>query len=229
MFSVIIPVHNGDRYLTEAVDSVLAQTYRVSEIIVVDDGSTDSSPSIAQKYRDSVHYEYQPQQGAGAARNRGVELARGNFLAFLDADDLWTTDKLTQQVKAFEHEAELDAVFGQVRQFHSPDLPPKAKDKIYCPPQLMASDLPSAMLVKWESFLRVGLFETHLQIGEFVSCYARVTGGGLQTKLVPELVALRRLHQRHTSLQRHQAKTDFARLLKASIDRRRSQSVSQQL
>jgi glycosyltransferase involved in cell wall biosynthesis len=221
LISIIIPVHNGDRYLAEAIDCVLAQTYPALEIIVVDDGSTDQSAAIAQGYERAVRYAYQSQTGAGAARNRGVELATGDYLAFLDADDRWVADKLARQMDAFEHEPVLDAVFGQVQQFHSPDLPPEVKAQIYCPPQLMAGYLPSAMLVRRESFLRVGWFETHLQVGEFVSWYARATELGVRTQLLPELVAYRRLHQTNTSLQRRHTQTDFARLLKASIDRRR--------
>lgn len=219
--SVIIPVHNGDRYLAAAIDSVLAQSHPAFEIIVIDDGSIDHSSTIAQSYGASVRYEYQSQQGAGAARNRGVELAMGDFLAFLDADDLWASDKLALQVSAFELEPTLEAVFGQVQQFHCPDLAQEVKKQIYCPPQLMRGYLPSAMLIKRESFLRVGWFETHLQIGEFVSWYARATEMGIQTHLLSDLIAFRRLHQTNTSRQRRQARTDFARLLKASIDRRK--------
>lgn len=219
--SVIIPVYNCDRYLAEAIDSVLAQTYPASEIIVIDDGSIDDSPAVAQSYGARVRYQYQPQQGAGAARNHGVELATGDLLAFLDADDLWTPDKLALQVKALTLEPSLEAVFGQVQQFHCPHLSQEAKDQIYCPSQMMAGYSPSAMLIRRASFLRVGWFETHLQIGEFVSWYTRASELGIQTQLLPDLIAFRRLHQTNISRQRRQARTDFARLLKASIDRRK--------
>jgi glycosyltransferase involved in cell wall biosynthesis len=223
LISIIIPVHNGDRYLAEAINSVLAQNYSNLELIIIDDGSTDQSSAIAQGYGAVVHYEYQQQQGAGAARNRGVELATGEFLAFLDADDLWVVNKLTSQISAFEDEPTLEAIFGQVQQFHSPDLLPEDKAKIYCPTQMMPGYSPSVILIRRKAFLKVGLFETHLQVGEFVSWYARATEAGLRTKLLPELMALRRLHRTNTSRERPQAKTDFARLLKASLDRRRAQ------
>lgn len=223
LVSVIIPVHNCDRYLAEAIDSVLAQTYRPLEIIVVDDGSTDDSAAVAKGY--TLLYEYQPKSGAGAARNRGAVLAQGEFLAFLDADDRWEPDKLHQQMAAFSREPDLDAVFGYVQQFHSPELPEADKARIYCPPQPMAGYSPSAMLLKRKTFFRVGLFETHLQIGEFVSWYARAIEMKIRTALLPDLVAWRRLHQSNTSLRRSQSKPDFARLLKASIDRRRALAI----
>lgn len=224
LISVIIPVYNCDRYLSNAIDSVLAQTYPPSEIIVVDDGSIDCSAAVAQQYQTSVRYEYQTHGGIGAARNRGIELAQGSFLAFLDADDLWAKDKLQHQIAAFHQEPDLEAVFGMAQQFHSPDLTQLEKDQIVCPTQLMAGYIPSAMLLKRETFLRVGLFETHLQIGEFVSWYARATDRRIQTKLLNQLVVWRRLHRSNTSLLRRHSKTDFARLLKASIDRRRLQT-----
>ena len=222
LISVIIPVYNCDRYLSEAIDSVLAQTYPPSEIIVLDDGSTDDSGAVAQHYRTSVRYEYQTHGGVGSARNRGAELAQGNFLAFLDADDLWAEDKLHDQIAAFSREPDLEAIFGMMQQFHSPDLTQLEKDQIVCPAQLMEGYHASAMLLKRETFFRVGLFETHLQVGEFVSWYARATDLKVQTKLLDQLVAWRRLHRSNTSLLRSHAKKDFARLLKASLDRRRA-------
>src|ERR1700758_706720 len=97
LISVIIPVYNAEKYLAEAIESVLAQTYRPIEVIVVDDGSTDSSADIAKRFA-SVRYCFQSHSGLGATRNRGIDLSQGKFLAFLDADDLWVEDKLTHQM-----------------------------------------------------------------------------------------------------------------------------------
>src|SRR3982751_2380169 len=97
LVSVIIPVHNGAKYLRAALESVLAQTYSPFEVIVVDDGSVDDSGVIAQSFND-VRYIHQANQGVAAARNHGIEAARGDFFAFLDQDDLWTPEKLTFEV-----------------------------------------------------------------------------------------------------------------------------------
>jgi len=98
--SVIIPTYNAERYLPDAIDSVLAQTCPAGEIIVVDDGSSDGTPRVAERYGSRVRWLPQENQGSGAARNRGIEASRGELLAFLDADDLWVRDKLTWQVEA---------------------------------------------------------------------------------------------------------------------------------
>src|SRR5436853_749734 len=100
LVSVIIPVYNCEQYLAEAIQSVLAQTHPTIELIVVDDGSTDNSAAVAKSFA-VVRYVFQRQGGPGAARNRGISLARGSFLAFLDADDVWVAGKLTRQLAAF--------------------------------------------------------------------------------------------------------------------------------
>jgi glycosyltransferase involved in cell wall biosynthesis len=101
LISVIIPVYNAEKYLAETVESVLAQTYRPIEIIIVDDGSTDGNRKIAQRFGRPVCYSFKSHQGLGAARNHGITMARGAFCAFLDADDLWVENKLTRQIAVF--------------------------------------------------------------------------------------------------------------------------------
>jgi glycosyltransferase involved in cell wall biosynthesis len=87
--SVIIPVYNSPDYVGQAVESVLSQTYRDCEIIVVDDGSTDNTRTALEPYLDHIQYVYQDNQGSAAARNRGIRQAKGELIAFLDADDFF--------------------------------------------------------------------------------------------------------------------------------------------
>lgn len=96
--SVIIPAYNGDRYIAETLDSVLRQTYRDYDIIVVDDGSSDTTQQALQPYLPHIHYVYQDNQGVAAARNRGMNVAQGELIAFLDQDDVLRPDKLAAQV-----------------------------------------------------------------------------------------------------------------------------------
>lgn len=224
LVSVIIPVYNCDRYLDKAIESVLSQTYRPIETIVVDDGSTDGSAEVAKRFASSVRYYFQPQSGAGAARNYGTDLAQGSFFAFLDADDLWVEDKLTRQMEVFDNERELDIVFGHVQQFHSPELNESVRNKIYCPPELMPGYYSGTILLKRDAFLRVGRFETNWQMGEFISWYLRATDLGLSMKILPDLVTWRRLHQTNQGVRQRQAVTDYVRILKASLDQRRATS-----
>jgi len=96
--SVIIPTYNAARYLSDAIDSVLAQTYDEFEIIVVDDGSTDETPGVVNKYDSRVCYLSQQNAGVAAARNRGISESKGKYIAFLDADDTWFPNKLEKQM-----------------------------------------------------------------------------------------------------------------------------------
>jgi len=100
--SVIIPTYNRREFLREAIESVLAQSFRDFELIVVDDGSRDGTYELVKGYGDRVLYLWQPNRGPAAARNRGAEVARGYYLAFLDSDDLWLPKKLEQQISFME-------------------------------------------------------------------------------------------------------------------------------
>ena len=97
LVSVIIPVYNGENYLSQAIDSVIDQTYSPIELIIVDDGSTDKSKEIASSY-SQVNYVYQENQGVAIARNTGIFKSQGEYIAFLDQDDIWTANKLKLQV-----------------------------------------------------------------------------------------------------------------------------------
>lgn len=103
MVSVIIPVYNREKSVVEAVNSVLKQTYKDLELIVVDDGSTDGTQKVLSQIHDSrFHYIYQNNDGACSARNHGIDLANGNYIAFHDSDDIWHIDKLAKQMEIFE-------------------------------------------------------------------------------------------------------------------------------
>ena len=96
--SIIIPVYNAQKYLEETLQSVLAQTFQDFEIILIDDGSTDGTPEIIEKYSDRTICLKNDHRGPASSRNLGLEAARGSLIAFLDADDLWLPTKLEKQV-----------------------------------------------------------------------------------------------------------------------------------
>ena len=104
---MVIPAHNAGEHLGQALESVLAQTLPADEILVVDDGSTDNTAEVARSYGSAVTYLYQDQRGAGAARNRGIEAATGDWVAFLDADDEWLPEKLAVQCEHLARHEEL--------------------------------------------------------------------------------------------------------------------------
>ncbi len=113
--SVIIPTYNSARFITATLDSVLAQSYRDFEIIVVDDGSTDNTRNVIQPYLDRITYIYQQNSERSAARNNGMTHASGDYIAFLDSDDLWASEKLKRQVAVLDAHPEVALVYCQAQ------------------------------------------------------------------------------------------------------------------
>jgi glycosyltransferase involved in cell wall biosynthesis len=224
LVSVIIPVYNCDRYLAQAIESVLAQTYRSIEVIIIDDGSTDNSAAVANSFGSLVRYYFYENSGLGMSRNRGIELAQGEFLAFIDSDDVWTEDKLSLQMAAFEANPQLDMVFGLVQQFISPELDKHVQQLIHCPPAPMPGLSCLSMLIKRDTFYRVSPFETDWKLGEFIDWYAKAMEKGLVSDTLPKLVAKRRLHDANMGVKDCQHRGDYVRILKAALDRRRAAS-----
>ena len=110
--SVVIPAYNAARFLKEAIDTAMAQTFTDYEIIVIDDGSTDATESIARAFGDKLRYFRQQNRGASAARNEGIRKATGKYIAFLDSDDLWAPEKLAVQVGILDQNKEIGLVYS---------------------------------------------------------------------------------------------------------------------
>jgi len=221
LVSVIIPVYNGARYLGEAIESVLAQSYHPSEIIVVDDGSTDYTAKVAQHF-ESVQYVYQPNSGCGPARNRGVDSAHGAFLAFLDADDLWVNGKLSSQMAAFAAQPDLEAVFGHIQQFYSPDIEPQKQIHAHYAEKIMVGYHADTMVIRSEAFHRVGYFQPEWLFGQFIDWFSRAQEQELKMRLLPNILAKRRIHDTNTGIQKKDdAVIARISILRAALNRRR--------
>jgi glycosyltransferase involved in cell wall biosynthesis len=188
---------------------------------VIDDGSTDSSAEIAKHYSSAVKYFFQPNSGLSAALNRGVEVAQGSFFSFLDSDDLWMKDKLTHQMKVFENNPDLDIVFGQIKQFFSPELDENQRKGIRIPTEVIRGIFKGSMLIKRDSFFRVGKFDTRWKVGDFVCWYLRAVEKSLKSVVLDEIVVLRRIHMNNMGIRQQESRNDYVRILKASLDRRR--------
>jgi glycosyltransferase involved in cell wall biosynthesis len=224
LITVIIGAYNAERYLAEAIDSVLAQTHPSIELIVVDDGSTDRTGEIAEAYGASLRCIRQENGGMAAARNRAVPEARGSYLSFLDSDDRFPPDKLRSQLALFEADPELDIVYGHVTEFLSPDLDAEALALLREPEHDVPWSTPNLMLVKRESFLRVGLFSTELKVGIGVDWYARANELGLRSAVPPIVVLERRLHAANNGIRQRELKPQYLHVLKAALDRRRAEA-----
>lgn len=217
--TVIIPVYNAVPYLAEALESALSQTRPPDEVIVIDDGSTDDSAAVAQGFASPVKLVRQDNLGAAAARNRGVELAQGDLLAFLDADDLWLPDKLAQQLAAWQNDPPPDMVFGQVEQFRSPDM--AVEVQFADAGRVMSGPHVGAMLLRAATFHQVGPFRTDLQVGEFIDWYSQAMAQGLSGLMLPQVVMRRRLHGQNLMRRAQTVSSDYLKILRDAARRRR--------
>lgn len=225
LVSAIIPVYNYDRYLAEAIESVLTQTYPHHEVIVVDDDSTDRSREVAESFADrGVRYCHQAHAGIGPARNRGVELAQGEFLAFLDADDRWPVEKTERQLRAFENDPALEMCFGHAVQLQNgAEWEAGVKDTKPLPAGMVPGMVAGTMLIKRDAFRRVGEFPGGLKVGEFIDWYARAVQLQIRSVTLPDLFLWRRIHDSNTGVRERKSVSDYARVLKATLDRRRAE------
>lgn len=166
--SVVMPVFNGADYLAGAIDSVLCQTYQGFELIVVDDGSTDATQDIVSRYGDRVRLEAQRNQGHAAARNLGVKVAQGEWIAMIDADDLWDASKLERQLR---HIADADVIYSAACNFQdSQRVEGVTFRNRVCPFGDVFEDLlidnfitHSSVLIRRESFLAAGGYDETLR------------------------------------------------------------------
>src|SRR5437763_4860284 len=150
-----------------------------------------------------------------AARNRAVTDARGDYFAFLDADDRFRPDKIERQLSFFDGDPEVDAVFGHVTEFVSPDLDDVARSRLRQPVDDMPWPTPNLMLVKRDSFFRVGLFSTSLKVGIGVDWYARSMESGLKHVVPPIVVLERRLHADNNGIRQSAQRPQYLHVLKA--------------
>ena len=210
LVSIIMPVYNSSAYVADAIRSVLDQDYEQKEVIVVDDGLTDSTPIILQCFEGKIRVLRQANAGPGAARNLGLKQAKGTYVAFLDADDWWVPGKLRLQVEYLEQNPEIGAVYSTWILWHPnsdgsfalPTLPP-----VHRPPSIVPEDsgwiytnllfecrvLTSSVLVRQSKMEQVGLFSEELLRGQDYDYWLRLSRVTPIHKFAQEL-ALYRIH-----------------------------------
>jgi glycosyltransferase involved in cell wall biosynthesis len=184
--SVVIPFYNAEKFLGESIESVIHQTYSHWELLLVDDGSTDSSTRIAHEYVTRkpekiryIEHEKHQNRGACASRNAGAAVAKGEYIAFLDSDDVWLPQKLEEQVKILNEYPEAAMVYGPALYWYSwaenvdehlnlLQDPGVGGNRIYQPPELLlavdplgkgSSACPSNILIRKDALNRIGGFE----------------------------------------------------------------------
>jgi glycosyltransferase involved in cell wall biosynthesis len=180
--SVVIPAYNAARFLREAIDTAMAQTFTDYEIIVIDDGSTDATESIARSFGDKVRYFRQQNRGASAARNEGIRKATGKYIAFLDSDDLWAPEKLAVQVRILDQDEETSLVYSDwaLTQDNGPgrrsflEIVPGASGRVFDDLIQRGFVLTSTVLVRHSCLDEVGAFDEALPVVEDYDLWLRI-------------------------------------------------------
>jgi glycosyltransferase involved in cell wall biosynthesis len=223
--SFIVPVHDGARYLGECLASIRAQTIPPVEVLVIDDGSTDASGDVARAFGGPVRCLRQPHGGASKARNLGIAEARGELVAFLDADDLILPEKLERQLACFTADPKLQFCDAYTRNFWSPEIP--VAERVVDPRERFThGDAPKpGLIITWlcrrELFDRLGPFEPDLALGEDAEWRDRLEGADVPRETLDQVLALRRLHadnatrRRYDEYLRHVVRRSRARMRRA--------------
>ncbi len=216
--SVIIPAYNAAKFLSQSIESVLRQTLKEIEIIVVDDGSTDETPLVAKSFGDKIRYFRQPNGGPASARNCGLKQANGEFIAFLDADDYFILpEKLARQLEIIKLSEDCAVVTSGWINVDTGGMQIERRE-----PWRYTPDLSLKNLLTWHPFLssvlffrrsaleKVGGSNSEVLVIEDFDIVARVILAGFTANWLPEVTAAYRLHENNNSgnLQKIEADTE---------------------
>jgi glycosyltransferase involved in cell wall biosynthesis len=219
LITCVVPVYDSVRYLPETIESILAQDHRPLELLVVDDASTDHTPELAESYGPPVRVVRQPENlGPPAARNRGIREAQGDYLTFLDADDLFRPEKISKQLRVLDHDPEIDICLCVAQNFWEPGLEDE-RDRYIAAGRVRMTHHLSTMLVKRSVFDRVGLLD-EATAGDHADWFLRASDLGLRIEILDEVLLDRRMHAASLS-HNEPIWDDYFRLLRARIDRQR--------
>lgn len=220
--SVLLPVYNGAAHLAAAVDSVLRQTFTRFELIAVDDGSTDGSAAMLRSY-PAVCLVEQPNRGVAAARNAGLNMARGEFIAFIDQDDTWMPDKLARQAAFLQEHPGV----GVVTSHEEIILAPGVSRPAWLRPEMLANPhptyVPSALLIRRAVLDEVGRFGETFRCGSDTDWLCRARDQGVDIQVLPEVLIRKGVHGANESRQVRISQSEIVSLLRDSIRRKRGQ------
>lgn len=222
LVSIIIPAYNAAKYLPESVNSALAQTYSEREIIIVDDGSTDGTSQILGEYGDSIRVVVQTNQGSAAACNAGVAVAKGEWIAFLDADDVWLPEKLARQIEhcgktAISH---TDSVcFGEALHFEvrRSSFEPPYSGKVLKELMIRNFITKSTVLMRHQVFQDIGGFDPSYIAVEDWPFFLKVCAEH-ELGYLPEALVRYRVHKKSKSMQGRKTLADHLRIINSAFD-----------
>ena len=226
LVSIILPVRNAERFLTQALASVQAQTYQHYELIIVDGESTDNTAALA---RAAPGARFLPQTGAGLANawNTGLANTRGELVSFIESDDRWRADKLALQATYLTQHPELQYVTARVQLFLEPGCPR--------PPELNpaafegshAGRMPGTLMARRTLFDQIGGFEPRWQVSPDIDWFARLAAEAVPGAMLPEVLLYRRIHETNLTQVAGPAliKSELLRVFKQNLDRRRRRAA----
>jgi glycosyltransferase involved in cell wall biosynthesis len=223
LISVIIAVYNGDRFLKQAIESVLSQSYSNVEIIVLDDGSTDLSAQIAKSYSQVV-YQYQTNAGVASARNAALKIAKGDYISFLDSDDFYHPDKLKKQLNHLGSNSSIDCSMVYVDNFleEGHEITPELEDYFFNQEKLSFI----TFLTLRSIFDKVGDFNITYKRGSDCEWLTRARELELRLEPIPEALLKRRIHDTNLTVTgRKDDKQMRFRILKESMKRKREMAI----
>lgn len=204
--SFVIPSYNAAATIRATIESVLCQTYRDFEVLVVDDGSTDKTAPVVRSFGHDVRYLYQPNQGLAAARNTGIRATTGEVLVLLDADDMWMPDLLERQVTILKAQPEIDGVYAWVQLVDEDGVPLPDQMRTRLNGDIIRrlllggnSVLFSMLAVRRSVFDRVGLFDPVFRQAQDWDMTLRMAVAGVRLACIPQPLVLRRLHVHNLS------------------------------
>lgn len=220
LVSVVIAVYNCEKYILEAIQSVLSQTYSNIELVIVNDGSTDATADLVCRHYPGIRHVLLPRQGQFSSINHGIGYARGEYISFLDADDLFVRDKIALQVDKLQSNPEIDMVFGGIEEFITPEQSDALRP--YSPRQAFTTHVTAGGLFRISCFERAGLFDPKWEVGGFIDWYMRAQEAGLKECLIPELTIRRRIHGRNKGFYLRDRQGDYLKIVKSALDRRKA-------
>lgn len=219
--SVIIPFYNTEKYLEQAIESVLRQSIKPMEIILVNDGSSDLSVNIAKKYEKETVLLNQENKGAAAARNLGFKHSKGNFIAFLDADDIWDENCLEVLQMLFEKNDSVEMAFGSMKEFISPELGKNSGLKLREDAQKRQGYMVGSGLFRRNIFDKVGLFNETLRVAEIIDWIERAKDSGTQYETISQIVLYRRIHKMNQGSEKQNHLKDYTKILRSALARKK--------
>lgn len=222
LVSVIVPVYNAAKYLDEALNSVFGQTHLTLEVIAVNDGSTDDSLQVLTRYASRITIIDSVNKGTPAARNQGIQAAKGAYLAFLDADDLWHPEKLRTQMDLFDRVPDIDMTYCCFEEFLSPDLSTEQQATRVVKTGVISAALAGTTLLRRASFDKVGPFSETRRTGDFIDWYARAEDVGIKVVPTEHCHYRRRSHASNQSLQLGGLHKDYMEVVREALRRRRA-------